>query len=90
MSFATNNCPNRASFESKRSSLPQATNLGDILLISLYDEVMNIEEILFDEQTEMALFSARKIKVEGTIKIDRKIQVPALFLLDTSADQSII
>lgn len=51
---------------------------------------MNIEEISVDEQTEITLFRAKKIKVESTIGIDCKIYFPTLITLDTGAWQSTI
>lgn len=38
---------------------------------------MNIEEVFFDAQAEVVLVSSKTHKVEGTIEITSKIQVPA-------------
>lgn len=50
------------------------------------DDVTNIEEITFDEEAKIALFSAKTYKINGTIKITRKVQTPFALLFDTGAD----
>lgn len=49
------------------------------------EEVMNIEEIFFDAQAEIALFGTKNSKFQETVVFICKIQVPALLIFDTDA-----
>lgn len=90
VSLATNSCPQRASFESELSALFQATNSKNTQSHLFSKKLMNIKRITVDAQTQMNWFSLKTYIVESTIGINRKIQVPAFFLLDTGAGSNLI
>lgn len=47
---------------------------------------MNIVEISFDGEAEIALFNEKENKIEGTVKITCKMLVLISVLFDTDAD----
>lgn len=72
------------SFESGRSLLPQATNSGSSQQYPSSLEVFNIKEILLEEKNaQIALYSARTYKGDGTVGITRRILAPVF--IDTGA-----
>lgn len=54
------------------------------------DKVVIIGKLFFDSQVEIALFSAKTDKVNGTIRTDRKMEFQEMFLLHTGAASNII
>lgn len=87
---ANNNRLQGASLKSERSALPQATNSGDTWLHPSSNEVMNITEICLEAKAKIALLSAKIYEQEGTMGINREIQVPALILFDTGSGGNLI
>lgn len=88
--IAVDNRPQGASFESASSAMPQVTNSSNTRLYLSSNCLMNSKDILFDEADRIALFSAHSYKIEGTVEITRKIQIPTLFLLDMGAGPNLI
>lgn len=89
MNFETNSSLAEASFQYKRSALPQDTNPGSKQLYLSSEHVMNTEKIPFHGEAEIASFSLKKCKAEGIIGIAGKIQTVSLFFFDKSADQNL-
>lgn len=90
VSFTANTCSQVALFGFERSASPQGTSSGNTRCKPSLHDVMNIEEIRFDEEPEISLFSKNAYNVEGTTEITRKIQAPSLLIFHTSAGLNLI